>query len=144
MLSENFFGDLTVPPPQTSILALEKHVTGLLRRQAASYSEKCTFLAGTGGSIIFLRKLICSYKKVEFSAQSKLYISDIKKLSRVMNSLNLVERISKFPELPSDRADVFPAALIIILRLMEFLDLSSLTHSFHNLRYGLADECVSI
>ena len=114
MLSENFFGDLTVPPPQTSILALEKYVTGLLRRQAASYPENCTFLGWNWWFDYFLRKLICSYKKVEFSAQSKLYISDIKKLSRVMNSLNLMERISKFPELPSDRADVFPAALIIV------------------------------
>jgi exopolyphosphatase/pppGpp-phosphohydrolase len=57
--------------------------------------------------------------------------------------MNLFERISQFNELPRDRADVFPAALIVILELMKFLKLAKLTHSFHNLRYGLADQLLN-
>jgi len=54
--------------------------------------------------------------------------------------LSLSERITQFPQLPADRADVFPAALVVILELLKFCNLSSLTHSFNNLRYGAAKE----
>jgi exopolyphosphatase/guanosine-5'-triphosphate,3'-diphosphate pyrophosphatase len=143
VLAEKFLDDLSVEPAPTNIFALQNYVTTVLGDNVFPNTSKHVQLVGTGGAIIFLRQLICSNKNIEFLEHPKLNFSDIDKLAFQINSMNLFERISQFNELPRDRADVFPAALIVILELMKFLKLAKLTHSFHNLRYGLADQLLN-
>ena len=67
----------------------------------------------------------------------RLKFSEIHKVSKIINSMDLAKkRISSFPQLPPDRADVFPTALLIILEVMKKLETESLIHSFYNLRHG--------
>ncbi|MBT5717819.1 MAG: hypothetical protein HOI70_12995 [Opitutae bacterium] len=143
VLAEKFLGDLSLKPAPGNILALQNYISGVLEDNAFPIAQKHVHLVGTGGAIVFLRQLICSSKKVEFLEHFNLSFSDIEKLTYQIISVNLHERISQFNELPRDRADVFPAALIVILELMKFLNLANLTHSLHNLRYGLADEILT-
>ena len=58
------------------------------------------------------------------------YANYYQKITKEINSLDLSTRIERFPLLPPDRADVFPAALLVILELLKFCELTSLTHSF--------------
>jgi exopolyphosphatase/guanosine-5'-triphosphate,3'-diphosphate pyrophosphatase len=53
--------------------------------------------------------------------------------------MSLQERMT-VPHLPASRADIIPAALITIVSLLKHFKRNSLTHSFYNLRYGIAAE----
>lgn len=143
VLAEKFLGNLSSKPLGGDILAMQNYISEMLRDDAFSITQKCVHLVGTGGSIVFLRQLICSLNNIEFLSHSKLSLSDIKKITYQVNSLSLKERVVQFDKLPRDRADVFPAALIVVLEIMKFLKLENLTHSFHNLRYGFAEELLT-
>ena len=143
VLSEKFLGDLNKKPEVGNIKDLQSHISSTLSTLCPPSMKKCSRLVGTGGSIIFLRQLLSSSNKVNLNDYSFLIRTEIKKITEEINSLDLVQRISKFKDLPSDRADVFPSALLVILELLEFWKLNGLTHSFHNLRYGIAGELLT-
>ena len=54
-----------------------------------------------------------------------------------MSASLLEERINQYPEIPPDRADIFPYGLLTVIEIMKYLGADQITHSFHNLRYGL-------
>jgi len=81
--------------------------------------------------------------QIDFKQQSKLTEDSIKVISRKMNGLDLASRCKQFPLLPAYRADVFPSAILVVLELLKFCQLTSITHSFHNLRYGVAENIIS-
>jgi exopolyphosphatase/guanosine-5'-triphosphate,3'-diphosphate pyrophosphatase len=143
VLAEKFLGNLSLKPLCKDILALQNYISQMLKDDAFSITQKCDNLVGTGGSILFIRRLISSFKNIEFFSNSNLSFSDIEKITNQVNSLSLSERTVQFDKLPRDRADVFPAALIVVMELMKFFKLENLTHSFHNLRFGLADELLT-
>ena len=47
------------------------------------------------------------------------------------------------PHLPAARADILPTALVTIDTALQLAQLDGLTHSFYNLRYGLASEALA-
>lgn len=51
-----------------------------------------------------------------------------------------LDRRRLLPGLPAARADVFPTALATILEVARLGGIERFTHSFYNLRYGIADE----
>ncbi len=142
-LAENFFADLTLAPSTDEIFQLRKHINSQIK-------SKCDFLfkndspelVGVGGSVIFLRQIIQSIHTENKDFDSVLSIIEIKNISKQVNSLDLNERVSNFPQIPPDRADVFPAAVILIIEIMKILEARTLTHSFHNLRYGVVSELI--
>ncbi len=140
VLSENFLDDLSQKPTETDVHRLQKYISSTLADHCSTLLNNCSYLVGAGGSIVFLRQLISSTSHAELSEESILPYSAIQKITKEINSLDLSSRIERFPLLPPDRADVFPAALLVILELLKFCELTSLTHSFHNLRYGVAQE----
>ena len=143
VLSEKFLGDLNKKPEAGNIKELQSHISSTLSTLCPPSMEKCSRLVGTGGSIIFLRQLLSSSNQVNLNNYPFLIRTEIKQIADEINSLDLVQRISKFPDLPSDRADVFPSALLVILELLKFWKLTGLNHSFHNLRYGVAEELLT-
>jgi exopolyphosphatase/guanosine-5'-triphosphate,3'-diphosphate pyrophosphatase len=143
VLAEKFLGNLSSRPLSKDILAMQNYIIEMLREDAFSTTQKCLHLVATGGSIVFLRQLICSLNNFNFLSHCNLGLYDIERVASQVNSLSLNERVVQFDKLPRDRADVFPAALIVVLELMKFLKLTNLTHSFHNLRYGFAEELLA-
>lgn len=101
----------------------------------------CEILIGTGGSVVYLRKLheFCNPLVSDGTAHAftfkKSFIEDI---TKTICSLNILERGKAFHFLPEDRLDIIPSALITILEIMNFMEIDELTHSFHNLRFGIA------
>ncbi len=143
VLAENFLGDLSVKPNLADIYELQKYISEILEDQCADFLRNSPHLVGSGGSLVFLRRLISSFNQIEMSTQNVLSGSSVKEVMEQVSTISLSERISQYPQLPSDRADVFPAALVVLLELLKFCDLPSLTHSFHNLRYGAAEEMLN-
>ena len=56
----------------------------------------------------------------------------------------LAERRAQIAGLPAARADVFPTALTTMIAVAEIAGVSAFHHSFHNLRYGLAEELIPV
>ncbi|MDG1324839.1 MAG: hypothetical protein P8P49_03655 [Opitutales bacterium] len=143
VLAEQFLGNLANKPGQEGIVRLQNHVFSTLADSCVVLLKDCSHLVGSGGSIVFLRHLISSMNQLDFEQQSKLNEDSIKVISNKMNGLDLASRCQQFPLLPADRADVFPAALLAIMELLKFCQLTSITHSFHNLRYGIAENIIN-
>ena len=91
----------------------------------------CKALVGCGGSLVHARML--------FPGRNKAILprSYFEELSSRVCSLNYEERRIQYKELPADRLDIIPTALQTILEIFDIMGVSQLTHSFHNLRYGI-------
>ncbi len=66
-----------------------------------------------------------------------LPLKAIKDLYWELANMSLEQR-SYVPGLPAARADIFPAALAVIINLAQFTQSDAITHSTRNLRYGIA------
>ena len=123
----------------------EKKVRFLLREQFSNcgLSDSSEFnLIGLGGAVYFLRKIICERKGVVgIDECNEFTLEEVAAIGNEICRLDLKNRLLSFPELPTDRADVFPVVCIIIEELMRSLNKKSFLHSFYNLRYGIASWC---
>lgn len=95
-------------------------------------------LIGLGGAIFFLRKILSKRKSVNFADCQEFSKLDISKLGGEICQMKLEDRIKEFPDLPADRADVFPVACLIIEGIMDVFQQNRCRHSIYNLRYGIA------
>ena len=95
-------------------------------------------LIGLGGAIFFMRKILAEQRGVEFEDCNQFTLEEISALTDVSCGMSMTERISAFPDLPSDRADVFPLVCLVVKQLMQVAGKEHFYHSFCNLRYGVA------
>lgn len=76
-------------------------------------------------------------------APTNLAVSAIEEVFRRIAPMSLEER-KKVPAMPAARADVLPAALATVLTLAKIGRIRNFHTSFHNLRWGVADETLPI
>ena len=95
-------------------------------------------LIGLGGAIFFIRKILAEQRGVEFEDCNQFTLEEISDLTEASCGMSMTERISAFPDLPSDRADVFPLVCLVVKQLMQVAGKEHFYHSFCNLRYGVA------
>ncbi len=110
-------------------------------RENITRKKPCEILIGTGGSVFYLRKLHeFFYPSITANTNHAFTLerSFIEDLTKTICSLDILQRHKKFHFLPEDRLDIIPSALITILEVMNFMKINELTHSFHNLRFGIA------
>ena len=130
--------NLALPLTPEIQLKTKGFVRKIVQKEFKIYSAQRPNLVGTGGILVFLR-LILNNPDASINNR-RLNLSEIKQLAKEVCSLSLNDRVDRFPKLPSDRADVFPFGLITIIETMEFLGTQNITHSFHNLRYGIIQD----
>jgi exopolyphosphatase/guanosine-5'-triphosphate,3'-diphosphate pyrophosphatase len=95
-------------------------------------------LIGLGGAIFFIRKILAEQRGEEFEDCNQFTLEEISDLTGASCGMSMTERISAFPDLPSDRADVFPLVCLVVKQLMQVAGKEHFYHSFCNLRYGVA------
>jgi len=93
---------------------------------------------GTGGTLVFLHLILKNMNNL--SDNRSLQLPQIEKIAEEICCLSLNERVKRFPSLPYDRADVFPFGLLAIIEIMKLFGANRITHSFHNLRYGMVQD----
>lgn len=113
-------------------------VQDALQAQLIDFSRPQIPLVATGGTIVFLRKIL--EQDALHEQPGCMQLKKIERLAKSVCSLSLDKRISHYTEIPSDRADIFPYGVLTLVEIMKFLGVDRLTHSFHNLRYGLVEE----
>lgn len=135
-LSERFIESPEAPLSEATETAIRQHVREVLYQDRFSCSPDAGPLVATGGTCTVVRSVLAAGQPHTFS---KLERSDLNRFKQRIASLPLKER-GTLPYLPVARADILPTALITMDTLLEFSKRSCLTHSFYNLRYGIAAE----
>ncbi len=128
-LTQKFIADPNLPYDAGHISAIKRYVRATLDSIETEFPA-LPILVGCGGTLVYLRKMIPS-------PSAEITLDTLSSLRTKLTALSLEERIGEYPQLPRDRADIFPTGLIALESALCFLGLHSITHSYHNLRHGL-------
>ena len=143
-LSERFIKDKGAPLTPEAEAAIRSHVHEQLAASGFDFAPKTLPLIATGGAYTVSRAVLAAAAGGDIAHSSPhLARSTLDALKQKLAPLPLHERLS-IPHLPAARADIIPTALITIDALLAYADRSSLTHSFYNLRYGIAVNLLNI
>jgi len=110
--------------------ALCAHIRAALAPVLTTYRQEGRLLVATGGTIITLTKLLR-----ERADHQVLTEPELRALVLHLNAMPLDAR-RQVPRLPPDRADIIVAGGMVFVLAMETLDVTKLTCSTRNLRYG--------
>lgn len=116
------------------------HVTTTLTAGAGHLRNNRPACVGCGGAFAVIRAILGQRTDTPAIAESAVIAAEtVEALLDEIASLPLDARLG-IPGLPRSRADIFPAALAILVATGRFLGTQSFRHSLRNLRYGIADE----
>lgn len=139
-LTNKFITNPKLTLDENEISSISQYISKCLQENF-TYENLCKILIGTGGSVVYLRKLYDFFnpslpdsKTLAFTLEKSL----IEDLTQTICSMNIVERRKEFHFLPEERLDIIPSSLIAILEVMNFMKIDKLTHSFRNLSFGIA------
>lgn len=139
-LTERFVTDRETPISRHVETAIDAYVHAELTQSNFKFTPRQNPFVATGGAVVVSRAILAAQEGQTIEEQSTmLEIEDLQGLKEKLCALPLHERMS-VPHLPASRADIIPTALITILALLKHAERRSLTHSFYNLRYGVAAE----
>lgn len=139
-LSERFVSDREAPISRNIEIAIHAFVQAELAQSDFKFSPSKDVLVATGGAFVVSRAILAAQRGQRIDQHHPvLKIEELEALKQQLCALPLHERMA-VPHLPASRADIIPSALITILALLKHAGRKSLTHSFYNLRYGIAAE----
>ncbi len=143
-LSERFIADREAPLSPETEAALRNHVTESILASGFDFGPGDQPFVATGGAYTVSRAVLAAQAGIGIEASSPhIRRADLDALRRKLVALPLHERLS-IPHLPAARADILPTALITIDTLLDCAGREQLTHSFYNLRYGIAAELLGL
>ena len=143
-LSERFIPDREAPLPPETARALRAHVTETIADSSFDFGPSEWPLIATGGAYTVSRAVMAAQAGVDIDASSPhIQRSTLDALRQQLAALPLHERLS-IPHLPAARADILPTALVTIDALLACAQRDTLTHSFYNLRYGIAADLLGL
>lgn len=141
-ISGKFFTSIDLPLEKAQVSSARNMLNEAFKYAGLS-TQKEASLIGLGGAVFFLRKILNREAGISFDERCRLDFHKIQELFERSASLTTEDRLKSFPDLPGNRADIFPVASLIIAELMKFLKQDTLIHSFFNLRFGVAACLVS-
>lgn len=141
-LTEKFVSDPSAPFTHGSRAAIAAHVASTLRDSGYRFSAGASAI-GTGGTVATVRAILGARRGL--AADETTPVVSVTELTALLDFLAPfpLEVRRSIPGLPPGRADVFPTALATMLAVAETGGFTEFRHSFHNLRYGLADQLLA-
>ena len=139
-LTERFVQDREAAIDTQTEAAIQAYVQETIRKSGFNFNPSADPFVVTGGAFTVTRAVLAAKCGTTLENLSPiLTLPQISQLKTELMALPLHERMS-VPHLPASRADILPTALITIEQVMQMAQRSELTHSFYNLRYGIAAE----
>ena len=139
-LTERFIHERDAALSNQTVAAITAHVQQQLTDSGFSFAEDAGPMIVTGGAFTVTRAVLAAQAGMTIDARTpKLLHREIVALKDKLIHLPLHDRMA-VPQLPVSRADIIPAALITIDTVLNLAQRHSVTHSFYNLRYGIAAE----
>ena len=143
-IMESLLTDANSPLPDAEADLVRKEV---LRRVAAlpfaPGNKEAVLGVGTGGTFSTARAILGGRmgRKLEDSSPY-MTLEGMQSVFQEVRRYHLEQRL-RIPNLPPNRADVFPVSLLILITLGQWAGVRKFFHTFHNLRFGLASELLS-
>ena len=142
-LSERFIQDREAALPSATQAVIREHVHASITASGFNFGPDAGPLIATGGAVVVTRAILAAQAGRSIEAHpSHISRHAIQQLAADLSILPLHERMAT-PHLPAARADILPTALVTIDTVLQLAQLDGLTHSFYNLRYGLASEALA-
>jgi exopolyphosphatase/guanosine-5'-triphosphate,3'-diphosphate pyrophosphatase len=143
-LTEKFVADPAAPFSTEARTAIVAHVQQALAGSGFSFTLAGAPAIFAGGSVTTVRAIFAAHHGKAIKEISPVVtVVELHALLNRVAPLSLEER-KKTAGLPPSRADVFPTALATILAVAETAGLKEFSHSFYNLRWGLAAEALRL
>lgn len=141
-LTEQFVTDPTAALTDEIETNIRNHVENSLKDSGFDFGPDTYPFIVTGGAFVIARALLTAQIDTSIQETSPvLRKQELIELKSQLVCLPLDERI-RHPGLPADRADIIPTALITIIQVLDYANRDAVSHSFYNLRYGIATEPV--
>ncbi len=141
-----------VTDPSAPLAAAARAAIAAAVREAFSGGEQAPFrfalpapatAVATGGTVTTVRAMFAAVHSQPLErSDTTVALAELEQLLAHTAALPLAARRA-LPGLPAARADVFPIALATIIEVAKLARVERLTHSFYNLRYGIADELLA-
>ena len=142
-LTERFITDRDAALSSAEETSIASHVRDALATSGFDFESSTAPLIVTGGAFTVTRAVLAAQVDQSIEERSPvLSHAEISALKTTLMALPLHERMA-VPHLPATRADIIPAALITIDTVLDYAARDTVTHSFYNLRYGIAAELLS-
>jgi exopolyphosphatase/guanosine-5'-triphosphate,3'-diphosphate pyrophosphatase len=139
-MNERFLAESKGPIPRNGEAALSAFVQAELAMSEFKFSPRSWPLVATGGAFVVCRAILAAERGQSINDRNPIMnLGELEDLKNRLCDMTLEERM-RVPHLPASRADIIPAALITIVALLKHIKRTHLTHSFYNLRYGIAAE----
>jgi exopolyphosphatase/guanosine-5'-triphosphate,3'-diphosphate pyrophosphatase len=137
-LTDRFVADPSLPLGPEEERALRGHVEATLSGSGFALHPGPGIVVATGGAFTVCRAVLAAQDGLPIEQSSaELSRTQLQTLCDQLKKVPLAERL-RVPRLPAARADILPTALITIDQLLETCGRRGLTHSFYNLRHGIA------
>ena len=142
-ISERFIPNKEKPISRNIETAISAFVSVELTQSAFSFDPAAIPLIATGGAFAVSRAVLADKAGRSIDEyEASIRYPELEALKSQLCAMSLEER-KQVPDLPASRADITPTALITILALMRHAKREAFTHSFYNLRYGIAAEMLN-
>ena len=143
-LTEKFIADRNAALSTETEATITAHVRSALEDSGFSFEPNTAPLIVTGGAFTVTRAVLAAQNDQTIEQRSPLlHTNEITRLKATLMALALHERMA-VPHLPATRADIIPSALITINTVLNYAERTHVTHSFYNLRYGIAAELLKL
>jgi exopolyphosphatase/guanosine-5'-triphosphate,3'-diphosphate pyrophosphatase len=139
-LTERFIDDHDAAISPESEAAIQAHVNDTLKKSRFDFKPHTNPFIVTGGAFAVTRAVMAAQAGEMIEQRSPVLTKhEMSRLKAKLTALSLDERMA-IPHLPASRADIVPTALITIEAVLNLAERDAVTHSFYNLRYGIAAE----
>jgi len=144
-LTERFVADIATPFSAEARAAVAGYTERTLRESGFRFDLASHDAVFTGGSLTTARAIagLAEGKPLAETAPV-VTVAMLERILAQVAALPLAERRAQIAGLPAARADVFPAALATMIAVAGIAGVSAFHHSFHNLRYGIAEELIFV
>jgi exopolyphosphatase/guanosine-5'-triphosphate,3'-diphosphate pyrophosphatase len=137
-LSETFFRK-TGTPTVSEWKKLEKHIERVLSEAPNTLVATTNCTIGVGGTVRQLARI--SQRSLKYPLypavhQYKMGRKEVERITALVRNNTLPGRVESMG-IPKDRADILPAGLLIIAKIMDYVRSDTLVVSQQGLRYGL-------
>lgn len=138
-LTTEYFGGGHSPVCANSRQALQAHIDALLDASGFDFAAaRGALLVGSGGALSALHHMDCFEAQEDHLGTIPLMpVTAMQALYAASCDLDLQTRIKEIG-FPKNRADIMPAALLVLLTLAARSDASAYAYCAHNLRFGIA------
>ena len=137
-LAKRFVSNARAVSVLSEMDVIAAHVHQTLSSSGFPFPPSSFFMVATGGAFATARAVFAEAKNISFDECVILSSSDLSGFLTKSASLTINQRVERFPQIPIERADIMPTALLVMLTLLEYANASEVHHSLRNLRFGLA------